>query len=257
MTTFDTYEMLDSWYESIKGEKTLSLQEAKGLVQDIGACDSLKKKEELKTLDVNVFLLENVRIREQLETVDEKFRIANDDLTDTRAHYDNIKEDYEKVQSELELLEEAINSARETLSNTGVMRERLEGEINVLKEQINSAHSNAEHLLNRKKSVLADIEGKDKDKEGILADKEDIDSKVIAPVMEYLESCSDDYSVLIMPDHPTPLDIKTHSSKPVPYLIYDSRKEKEGTCCFTENNAALSGIFIEHGPDIMKKLLEK
>ena len=138
----------------------------------------LKKKEELKTLDVNVFLLENVRIREQLESVDEKLRIASGDLSDTQTKYEGIKEEYEQIQSEIELLDEAINTARETLSSTGVMRERLEGEINVLKEQINSAHSNEEHLQNRKKNVLADIEGKDKDKEGILADKEDIDKQV-------------------------------------------------------------------------------
>ncbi len=138
----------------------------------------LKKKEELKTLDVNVFLLENVRIREQLDSVDEKYRIASDDLEHTTEHYNHIKEEYEQIQAEIEALEEAINAARDTLSNTGVLRERLEGEINVLKEQINSAHSNAEHLHNRKKSVMDEIEGKNKDKEGILADKDDIDKQV-------------------------------------------------------------------------------
>ncbi|MBR6665138.1 MAG: chromosome segregation protein SMC [Lachnospiraceae bacterium] len=138
----------------------------------------LKKKEELKTLDVNVFLLENVRIREQLDSVDEKYRIASDDLEHTTEHYNHIKEEYEQIQAEIEALEESINAARDTLSNTGVLRERLEGEINVLKEQINSAHSNAEHLQNRKKSVLDEIEGKNKDKEGILADKDDIDKQV-------------------------------------------------------------------------------
>ena len=138
----------------------------------------LKKKEELKTLDVNVFLMENVRIREQLEDVDEKLRIASGDLSDTTTKYEGIKEEYESIQAEIEALEEAINTAREQLSSTGVMRERLEGEINVLKEQINSAHLSEEHLQNRKKNVLADIEGKDKDKEGILADKESIDKQV-------------------------------------------------------------------------------
>ena len=110
--------------------------------------------------------------------MDEKYRIASDDLEHTTEHYNHIKEEYEQIQAEIEALEEAINAARDTLSNTGVLRERLEGEINVLKEQINSAHSNAEHLQNRKKSVLDEIEGKNKDKEGILADKDDIDKQV-------------------------------------------------------------------------------
>ena len=84
-----------------------------------------------------------------------------------------------------------------------------------------------------------------------------IDSRVLKHMLEYLDSCGDDYRILIMPDHPTPLDIMTHSPEPVPYLIYDSRKKLDGVDCFTEKNAAKTGIFVEHGPDIMDKLLEK
>lgn len=84
-----------------------------------------------------------------------------------------------------------------------------------------------------------------------------IDSRVLKHMLEYLDSCGDDYRILIMPDHPTPLDIMTHSPEPVPYLIYDSRKKSDGVDCFTEKNAAKTGIFVEHGPDIMDKLLEK
>lgn len=84
-----------------------------------------------------------------------------------------------------------------------------------------------------------------------------IDSRVLKRMLEYLDSCGDDYRILIMPDHPTPLDIMTHSPEPVPYLIYDSRKKSDGVDCFTEKNAEKTGIFVEHGPDIMDKLLEK
>lgn len=84
-----------------------------------------------------------------------------------------------------------------------------------------------------------------------------IDSRVLKRMLEYLDSCGDDYRILIMPDHPTPLDIMTHSPEPVPYLIYDSRKKSDGVDCFTEKNAAKTGIFVEHGPDIMDKLLGK
>lgn len=86
---------------------------------------------------------------------------------------------------------------------------------------------------------------------------EEIDRRVLSRMLDYLEHCGDDYRILIMPDHPTPLDIKTHSRVPVPYLIYDSRKAEKGVDCFTEKTAAYSGIFIEHGPDVMSKLLEK
>ncbi len=84
-----------------------------------------------------------------------------------------------------------------------------------------------------------------------------IEKRAFASIYDYLVGCGDDFRILIMPDHPTPLEIKTHSSAPVPYLIYDSRKNLNGVECFTEKNAQSSGIFVEHGPDIMDKLLEK
>lgn len=84
-----------------------------------------------------------------------------------------------------------------------------------------------------------------------------IDRRALAPVLEYLDSCGDCYRILIMPDHPTPLDIMTHSPEPVPFIIYDSRKAENGICSFTEKNAADTGFFIDHGPDIMNMLLEK
>ncbi len=86
---------------------------------------------------------------------------------------------------------------------------------------------------------------------------EAIDRRALAPMLEYLQTCGDDYRILIMPDHPTPLETRTHSSEPVPYLIYDSRKALPGVSHFTEKTAAAAGIFVEHGPDIMNKLLEK
>lgn len=84
-----------------------------------------------------------------------------------------------------------------------------------------------------------------------------IDSRALKPMLDYLENCGDSYRILIMPDHPTPLETMTHSAEPVPFLIYDSRKAQNGIKSFTEKNAAETGLFIEHGPDIMNRLLEK
>lgn len=81
-----------------------------------------------------------------------------------------------------------------------------------------------------------------------------IDELVLGPILEHFEG--EDLRVLIMPDHPTPLDIKTHSSDPVPYLLYDSKNAVTGAETFTEETAAASGIFEEFGPNMMKKLLE-
>lgn len=84
-----------------------------------------------------------------------------------------------------------------------------------------------------------------------------IDEFVLKRVKEYLDAANEEYRILICPDHPTPLLTKTHSSEPVPYLIYDSRKSIAGVDTFTEANAAATGNFIEHGPSIMDRLLEK
>ena len=84
-----------------------------------------------------------------------------------------------------------------------------------------------------------------------------IDELALKPCLEYLESCGEGFRILIMPDHPTPLDTKTHSAKPVPFMIYDSAKTFDGVENFNEGTAESTGIYIEHGPDIMDILLEK
>ncbi len=138
----------------------------------------LKKKEELKALDINVFLLENEQLKAQLQEIGEKHRIASGDLRETKDKYEHIKEEYEQVQSQIEALDTAIEEARNTLNDTGLLRGRLEGEVAVLKEQINSARGNEAHLRNRKDAVSAEIAAKNGDKEEILAQKARIDSQV-------------------------------------------------------------------------------
>ncbi len=138
----------------------------------------LKKKEELKTLDVNVFLLENVRVRQQLAETDGKLTIAGGDLNETTKKYESIKEEYEQIAGRIEELDQAIETARATLTDTGVMRSKLEGEINVLKEQIHSAEGNEEHLQSRIRSISEQIDVRIREKDGILADKEQTDQKL-------------------------------------------------------------------------------
>ena len=86
---------------------------------------------------------------------------------------------------------------------------------------------------------------------------EEIENRALKPILEYLNGTGEHFRILIMPDHPTPLTIKTHSPEPVPYLIYDNEQNLSGVPSFTESNAAKTGIFVEHGPDMIKKLLNK
>ena len=77
-----------------------------------------------------------------------------------------------------------------------------------------------------------------------------IDEKILGPVLEALEQY-DDYKVLIMPDHATPLSLKTHTNDPIPFLIYKKSNPTIGGE-FTEDGAKASGIFIENGHKIME-----
>ena len=74
-----------------------------------------------------------------------------------------------------------------------------------------------------------------------------IDEHILAPVVEFLRGY-DDFAVLVCPDHPTPLSIRTHTSTPVPYLIYDSKNEiNSGVKVFCEKEARETGNYIEKG----------
>ena len=82
-----------------------------------------------------------------------------------------------------------------------------------------------------------------------------IDEQVVGPMMDYLKGTP--HRILVMPDHPTPLTIKTHVSDPVPYLIYNSEAEVSGPATINEKTAAETGVKIDFGPSVMDKLIGK
>lgn len=138
----------------------------------------LKKKEELKELDVNMFLLENSRSKEQLSSVEEKYRIAKDEYDETIEQYEKVRTEYDRIQSRIEELEQEIEVTRDTLTDTSVMRGKLEGEINVLKEQIKSAQGSEQHFNERITAIEAQLQEKESQKAEILANKAVFDQKV-------------------------------------------------------------------------------
>ena len=84
-----------------------------------------------------------------------------------------------------------------------------------------------------------------------------IDSRVLPIVLDGLKEIGEDYKIMILPDHPTPIVTQTHASDPVPYMIYHKANEKQGVETLNEETAKNTGVFIENGPDIMKKFLEE
>lgn len=83
---------------------------------------------------------------------------------------------------------------------------------------------------------------------------EQIDAELLGPLLEGLEGLGDS-RLLVLPDHATPLEIKTHTDKPVPYLIHDSRSPGDGRGAFDEEQAAASGVLVENGWELMGRFL--
>lgn len=78
-----------------------------------------------------------------------------------------------------------------------------------------------------------------------------IDEKVVGPILEGIKAFGD-YRILVLPDHPTPLSLRTHTSEPVPFILYDSTDEKvSGVTGYDEEQAKTSGVFIEEGYTLM------
>ena len=87
---------------------------------------------------------------------------------------------------------------------------------------------------------------------------EAFDRRVVKPVLDGLKEKFSDYRVLVLPDHPTPLSIMTHSSDAVPFALFSSgKKDSAGHPCsgFNERAAGQSGLFIEHGWELMNRLI--
>ena len=81
---------------------------------------------------------------------------------------------------------------------------------------------------------------------------------VVKTVYDGLRARGEDFSLLILPDHPTPLDVMTHVSDPVPYILYNSTKKVDsGADKYCESQAAKTGVFTDSGVSLMKKFLGK
>ena len=83
-----------------------------------------------------------------------------------------------------------------------------------------------------------------------------IDEKILTPLYEYLKSTGEDFRVMVLPDHPTPIRLRTHTITPVPFFIYDSRTEVEGVPNFCESAAEARNHYIEHGHTLMERLIQ-
>lgn len=86
---------------------------------------------------------------------------------------------------------------------------------------------------------------------------EQIDSLVVKPIVKALEDSGEQFSILVAPDHLTPLSTRTHCAEPVPYIIYNSKEVVEsGVNGYDEQQALSTGVFVENGYELMNRLLK-
>jgi len=83
---------------------------------------------------------------------------------------------------------------------------------------------------------------------------EKIDSLILKPLYDYLSKCGEDFKILTLPDHPTPIEIRTHSMEPVPFMIYSSKEKLSGVSTLTEQTATDCNYYIKNGTSLMELL---
>lgn len=138
----------------------------------------LKNKEALKQLDIQMFLVEMARIREQLKAVEEKYEIAQSDLEETCKSFDVTKTEYENLEKELEILETEIQKSREQSTQKTLEKQNLENQIHLLQEQIHSAKQNETQYQERAVALDADIDKRKKEEQGYLEEQSQLEEKV-------------------------------------------------------------------------------
>ena len=144
----------------------------------------LKKKEELKTYDVNMFLLEVERIEGALKEVQEKYNIADQEMQEAKESYESVKTEYERMEQDMAAMDEKLNSLREGLNHSTVMKGKLEGQINVLNEQIHTAEMTDEHLKSRLDSIDREKEERIRSRETYEKEKAELDVELAAAEQE-------------------------------------------------------------------------
>jgi len=86
---------------------------------------------------------------------------------------------------------------------------------------------------------------------------ENLDSRIIKPIVEGLKAAGEEFRMVILPDHPTPISLRTHTADNVPYLLYDSTKERAESWHYNEREAEQTDNFVPEGHKLIDYLFEE
>ena len=146
--------------------------------QSLTAREYLRLKEELKHLDVNLFLAETSVVKEQIGSVSQNEEIVSEDLTRVKKEAETIRSEYDALDASLAALDEKVTSSRSAQAQKRLQRGNLEGQINVLKEQINTERMNAEHIRHRMESIKTEIAQREGEISGYETEKKELSLQV-------------------------------------------------------------------------------
>ena len=86
---------------------------------------------------------------------------------------------------------------------------------------------------------------------------ENVDKRVLGNIVDGLREAGEAFRILLLPDHPTPIEVRTHTGEPIPYLLYDSTHNVEGAECYNEKTASLSENNWPEGYRLLGHLLQE
>ena len=137
----------------------------------------LDKRETLRDLDVNLFLIDNERIGKELEETAKKAKIADDEISQVTADLEKTKEEYLRLDSEISEIEGNVSTLTEQNSRNRLMQQQLRGQVDLLNEQINTVKQNSEHFLNRRSNIIDERKKKDDEKAALKQELRNLDQE--------------------------------------------------------------------------------
>lgn len=148
------------------------LEEQSGVAKEY-----LKLRDELRILDVNLFLIENTKLKENKLLAEENLKVVNEALQSASVQFEQIKEEFDKVELKIEEQNKELEEEKNLLNEYKLDKEKMEGSVKVLNEQILSLKQNEVHITSRKGNIERDLAGRNEELKKFVLDKEELNSK--------------------------------------------------------------------------------
>ena len=138
----------------------------------------LAKRDELRELDVNLFLLDYEYMGGVLKDLEEKLHHAKGELEETQEAYQQTKVEYERLEQELEELNTYLDQIKERQQQNALTKQQYEGQIKILEEQILAGKQNSDHYRNRLRILKEELKKREEEKQKISEEKEELQGRL-------------------------------------------------------------------------------